>query len=549
MPKTLNFSISSFLTKNKSFWEYTVSISGVDSEGIGNAGDINIQARSLSLSDGARIGFVTNGQGDAGSVTIRALDAVSLSGRNSSIFSAVKDSGIGNGGDINIQARSLSLSDNAQVATSTLGTGNAGNIQINTLDNISINNGSLVRADTFGTGNAGNIAIQAGGAVSFDGIGSFGVTSGVFTLVGTGLEFAGTGKGGDININARSLSLLNGAQLNASTFGQGDAGSIFVKAKDSVSVVGVSPVNGDASRLTAAVNPGAIGKAGDLTIETGQLIVKDRAEVTVNSQGIGDAGELKITAGTIRLDNQGKLIAETASGNGGNILLRANDLLLLRGGSQISTTAGTAQAGGNGGNITINTPFIIAVPNEDSDILANAFSGRGGRVNITANGVYGIQFRSQPTLQSDITASSRFGVAGVVEINTPDIDPSRGLIALPAVVVNSPGLIASNCNAFIGKKGSEFTITGRGGLPLSPDDFLSSDVVWSDTRLAAITTQRQDFKTATGKFVPRSSVAIVPATGWIFNNKGEVTLISHAPNTAPQDFGAATCAGNLSSSN
>ncbi|NEU75635.1 filamentous hemagglutinin N-terminal domain-containing protein [Hassallia byssoidea VB512170] len=728
-------------------------LSVVDSEGIGNAGDINIQARSLSLSNGARIGFVTNGQGDAGSVTIRALDAVSLSGRNSSIFSAVKDSGIGNAGDINIQARSLSLSDNAQVATSTLGTGNAGNIQINTLDNISINNGSLIRADTFSNGNAGNIAIQAGGAVSFDGIGSFGVTSGVFTLVGTGLEFPGTGKGGDININARSLSLLNGAQLNASTFGQGDAGSIFVQAKDSVSVVGVSPVTGDASRLTAAVNPGAIGnagnltintgklmvrdggqissstsgkgdagnllvrasefvqaenspgvlattglfalvnptgegnakdltietgtltlrngaqvnattfgkgnagnlnirasdinligispqdmfpsalqvrvepkatgnggnltidtqrlsvtggarvaadttsignagnltvrakdsvevvgaspiikspslltaavnpgaigKAGDLTIETGQLIVKDTAQVTVNSQGTGDAGELKITAGTIRLDNQGKLIAETASGNGGNILLRANDLLVLRRGSQISTTAGNDRAGGNGGNITINTPFIIAVPNEDSNISANAFSGRGGRVNITANGVYGIQFRRQPTLQSDITASSQLGVAGVVEINTPDIDPSRGLIPLPAVVVNSPGLIASNCNAFIGKKGSEFTITGRGGLPLSPDDFLSSDVVWSDTRLAAITTKRQDLNTSTAKFVARSPVAIapggsltiVPATGWIFNNKGEVTLISHAANTERQDFGAATCAGNLSSSN
>ncbi|GAX40409.1 filamentous hemagglutinin outer membrane protein [Tolypothrix sp. NIES-4075] len=944
-------------------------LSAVDSEGIGNGGDINIQARSLSLSDGARIGFVTNGQGDAGSVTIRALDAVSLSGRNSSIFSAVGASGVGNGGDINIQARSLSLSDDAQVATSTLGTGNAGNIQINTLDNISINNGSLIRADTFSNGNAGNIAIQSGGAVSFDGIGSFGVTSGVFTLVGTGLEFPGTGKGGDININARSLSLTNGAQLNASTFGQGDAGSIFVQARDSVAVVGVSPVNGDASRLTtavnpgaignagnltietgqltvdkgaivstnteangnagnltintgklvvrdggqissntagkgdagnllvrasefvqaenspgvltttglfaqvtptgegnakdltietgrltlingaqvnattfgkgnagnlnirasdinligispqdmfpsalqvrvepgatgnggnltidtqrlsvtggarvaadttsmgnagnltvrakdsvevvgaspiirfpsllttsvnpgaigeagnltintgklvvrdggqissntsgkgdagnllvrasefvqaenspgvltttglfaqvtptgegnakdltietgrltlingaqvnattfgkgnagnlnirasdinligispqdmfpsalqvrvepgatgnggnltidtqrlsvtggarvaadttsignagnltvrakdsvevagaspiikspsrltAAVNPGAIGKAGDLTIETGQLIVKNRAEVTVNSQGTGDAGELKITAGTIRLDNQGKLIAETASGNGGNILLRADDLLLLRRGSQISTTAGTDRAGGDGGNITINTPFLIAVPNENSDILANAFTGRGGRVDITATGVYGIESRAQPTLQSDITASSTLGVAGVVEINTPDVDPSRGLIALPALVVNSPELFASECNAFIGKEGSTFSITGRGGLPPSPDDFLSSDVVWSDTRLTAMTTQRHDLNTSTAKFVGHSPVAIVPATGWIFNNKGEVTLISNAANADRQDFGAATCAGNLSSSN
>ena len=129
------------------------------------------------------------------------------------------------------------------------------------------------------------------------------------------------------------------------------------------------------------------------------------------------------------------------------------------------------------------------------------------------------------------------------------IDPSRGLIALPTVVVNSPGLAASNCNAFIGKEGSVFTITGRGGLPPSPDDFLSSDVVWSDTGVLAITTRRHDFKTMTGKPVAPEPVAIVPATDWIFDNKGEVTLISNAVNTAPHDFGVATCAGNLSSSN
>jgi large exoprotein involved in heme utilization and adhesion len=146
---------------------------------------------------------------------------------------------------------------------------------------------------------------------------------------------------------------------------------------------------------------------------------------------------------------------------------------------------------------------------------------------------------------NDITAISQDNpnLNAQVNINTPDIDPSRGLIALPAVVVNSPRLAGSNCNAFIGKKGSEFTITGRGGLPPSPDDFLSSDVVWSDTRLAAITTRRQDLNTTTGKFVAPEPVAIVPATGWIFNNKGEVTLISQVSDATSEYFSStsATC--------
>jgi filamentous hemagglutinin family protein len=123
--------------------------------------------------------------------------------------------------------------------------------------------------------------------------------------------------------------------------------------------------------------------------------------------------------------------AESASGNGGDINLQSN-LLLLRRGGQISTTAGTALAGGNGGNINIDAGFIVAVPQENSDITANAFSGNGGTVTINAQGIFGIQSRQQPTLQSDITASSTGGgINGVVDINTLDIDPNRAFINLP----------------------------------------------------------------------------------------------------------------------
>ncbi|MUG91879.1 hypothetical protein F7734_05095 [Scytonema sp. UIC 10036] len=57
------------------------------------------------------------------------------------------------------------------------------------------------------------------------------------------------------------------------------------------------------------------------------------------------------------------------NGNGGNINLNSN-LLLLRRGAKISTTAGTEQKGGDGGNININSKFIIAVPQENSARLS-----------------------------------------------------------------------------------------------------------------------------------------------------------------------------------
>ncbi|MBD0261725.1 MAG: S-layer family protein, partial [Tolypothrix sp. Co-bin9] len=132
----------------------------------------------------------------------------------------------------------------------------------------------------------------------------------------------------------------------------------------------------------------------------------------------------------------------------------------------------------------------------------------------------------QTTPQSDITASSTGGgINGVVDINTLEIDPSRGFIDLPTNVVNTSRLVAQSCSAF-GKGGSEFTVTGRGGLPDSPDDFLSSDVVWSDTRLTALPVSRSPGVTRSLRKTS-SGVAIVPATGWVFDEKkGEVTLIA-----------------------
>jgi len=191
---------------------------------------------------------------------------------------------------------------------------------------------------------------------------------------------------------------------------------------------------------------------------------------------------------------------------------------------------------------------VIAFPLENSDITANAFSGSGGRVSINATNLFNIAPLSRQDLErllgtndptkldprqlptNDITAVSQQNadLSGTVQINTPDIDPTRGLVTLPTVTENTPKPISSSCAAFNEiEGGSQFTITGRGGLPPSPDQPLTSDVVWSDTRLP--TTSQHKHKTHPAKPKPEP-VAIVPATGWVFNGKGEVTLISSAPN-------------------
>jgi large exoprotein involved in heme utilization and adhesion len=56
------------------------------------------------------------------------------------------------------------------------------------------------------------------------------------------------GKGGDIEITTGSLLLTNGGGLSANTFGQGDAGSVFIRARDIVRFDGMGS-NGTSSEL------------------------------------------------------------------------------------------------------------------------------------------------------------------------------------------------------------------------------------------------------------------------------------------------------------
>jgi filamentous hemagglutinin family protein len=643
-------------------------LSIVDSSGVGNSGDIQIIADSMSFTNGAQLVAATLGQGNAGNVIINARGRVSFDGTSSNgafssaAFTRVEEGGVGKGGDIRISADSLSLTNGAQLAADTRGQGDAGNVIIDaggrvsfdgisgdgrfksivltrveesgvgkggdiriSTDSLSLTNGAELLANTFGQGDAGNVIIDARGGVSFDNGNAF-----------SRVEEGGVGKGGNIRISADSLSLTNSAQLVANTSGRGDAGNIEINASESVSVSGTSSIAGFSSALFTSTNPNSTGIGGDIIVNTPNLRVSDAGvldartnnnrnggnitlnvrqayilnggqvlstsssagnagKITINAtdrvivsgndsafndrvtqfgtavapiddssglfvraQNTGSAGDIEITAPQILLNNTAILSAESESGNGGNINLFPNDLLLLRRGSQITTTAGNEQFGGDGGNINITTPngFVVGIPNENSDITANAFTGAGGEVNINAQGIFGIASRNRPTSLSDITASSDFGAEGIVELNTPDVDPSRGLIELPLSVIDASRQIASGCTPRTWRTG-RFVVTGRGGLPSNPREAFHSNTVitrWvtldKDTEtqvnkealptglserstdnqerfVEASTSNRFNQSSAT-KPVTTIPETIVPATGWVFKDNGEVQLISHA---------------------
>ncbi len=420
------------------------AFSTVVSGAVGNGGGIDIQTGSLALTNGAALSATTYGQGNAGSVFVQTDDSVSLSD-NSFIIGAVAPGGVGNGGDIDIQTRALIVTNGSQVDSTVFrqqgdfpgGQGRGGNIQVNASDSVTL-------SGTGSTGfSSGLVNVTERGAVGS--VGNITVSTGNFRVADGAIVAASTfnsGKGGDITINAKSFEAVNGGQVLTNTRNSGNAGSITLNATDRITLSGSDPNfaarltrieqglqssgstdrvsdvvrnEGPASGLFANANANSTGQGGSLRIETGELNIRDRAEVNVSSAGAGAAGDLAVAADSIRLDNQSSLRATTAAGNQGNITLRSGALLLRRGSNITTNAGGTA----TGGNITIDTDVLAAI--ENSDISANSQDARGGQVRINTSGIFGTEYRDQLTPLSDITATGGTPeLSGSVEINRLD---------------------------------------------------------------------------------------------------------------------------------
>ena len=321
--------------------------------------------------------------------------------------------------------------------------------------------------------------------------------------------------GGNIFVEAEALILRSGAQIRAESYGEGRGGNLTVSA-DSIELVGASK---DVSALSSEGADGS-GRAGNIVIHNAkQLTVRDGAVISVSSLGDGAAGNLEIESDSVFFDD-GILRANTTAGEG-NISLQAENILLRR--SQITTNA-TGEA--NGGNITVNTAILTAL---DSQITANAVQGRGGNINITTQGLF-------VSPNSKITAESEFDLDGVIEINTPDVD-SVQLEELPQEVVNVARLI--NQDFCAAGKGSDFVVTGRGGLPDSPTNVFSPDATWEDWRVVESDTVAQHSRSEVAFTEQQTKTETQPieAQGWTMTAKGKIRLTAQANTISPQDSG------------
>jgi filamentous hemagglutinin family protein len=487
----------------------------------GRGGAIFINTNTFEAISGGQLTAITSGNGPAGNITLRATDTVRIAGSDpsylarlaqfgsqldiyskprvgsigaaSGLFANTEPSSAGRGGNIQIETGQFTVQEGGRLVTSTSGIGRAGDIIVNAPDILLSGAASGLFAQTTTNADAGNLTIQP------------------------------RGNGQRVRVN-----LQDGAQISASTSSSGRGGQLTITAPESITLTGKGSV--------IAAGTGGSGAGGNLTLRTGTLNIQNQAEVTVSSSGTGSAGSLFVDANQIYLDNQGRIRADT-TGGGGNINLRS-PLIVLRNGSSITTDARGSDI--RGGDISINTDNLVAVPSENSDISANSANFRGGNVTVTASGIFGIEFREQVTPLSDITAtgvSEEF--SGTVELITPGIDPARGLAELPTEVVDASDAIAQGCRDV---QGSSFVVTGRGGLPPTPQQALGDDPRWRDWRTPA-EVSRQPNASRQGTLPSLANrrttkSALVEATRWVIEPDGQVILTASVPNvTSPNRWG------------
>ena len=411
-----------------------IDVNGVDS------GTIQIQGKQIDLATGAILWVQNRGEKIGGNITVNASDRILADGTSPNI----------------VTPDGLIFSTVSGIFNETVNEGNSGKI-ILSAPTITVQNGARILNRSFTPGTGGDLIINA---KTFKVSGASSIQGDLFSIAGS--ITTGTGKGGNVLLNAKDVALLNGGVLGALTIGEGTSGDITVNA-DTVLVNGLSPIL-SASALSLATL-GGTGKADNLIINTRSLDISDGGVVASSSFGPGNAGSITINA-TDYLSIKGveqvignygtglsstvapplepykslfNLLENDATGSSGSIIINTPKLSLSNRAYIVVENTGSGSAGElrvNASSIVINSEASLSASSEsgqggniiirsDSLLLRNRGaiytyamgSGNGGNINITANTLVGIE-------NSDIVASAAKGRGGNIQITT------QGLIGL-----------------------------------------------------------------------------------------------------------------------
>ncbi|HBB30788.1 MAG TPA: hypothetical protein DC064_02885 [Cyanobacteria bacterium UBA9273] len=388
------------------------------SSAFGNGGDIIVAAHNnINLNPGSTLesaGLL------GGNITLNSLNGI-LDINDGVVASLSRNTDAGIAGDINLSAESIKVANFSIVGTGGIsGQGQGGNLNLNAADLVEI--------------------------IYFGGVSTTNPVNPLIALFkeaagGTGLSTttADTSNAGDLTINTSRLSIRNQSGMDNLTGiatynlrgSSGNAGNLTINASDSVEIIGNQPgefipVFDDAiadnfigidTGVSSATN--GSGDAGNLTINTGKLTVRDGAGISTGTtrDSTGNGGILRVNATElVALRGFAGLGTGTVTpGKGGDLIVNVptGELILQDGAGLAADTLGA----GNAGNLNINADKI-SVQNGSRIGSSTTADGAGSTITIKANNLAAIGTSADGVVPSGLfTNSTGVGDAGNLEID------------------------------------------------------------------------------------------------------------------------------------
>ncbi|MBP2293277.1 beta strand repeat-containing protein [Azospirillum rugosum] len=345
-----------------------------DSYGTGDAGTVRVQtAGDLRIGGGTWISSETYRSGLGGAVTVRA-GTLTIAGDPDQSFTGIFTNTYGSGraGTIDVATTdALSLTNRSQISSDTYGSGGAGTVGVTAAGTLLLNPGGFISSDTYGRGNAGAVTVGAGNLMVLGNAGTD------FTGISSNAVGSSEGQAGTVKVTAAgALTLASAGQIGTNTFSVGDAGSVFVQA-DTLAISG----NGSPffTGIFSSAAPGATGDGGAVTMQARTIRLDRDGLVATENFGTGVGGPIRITATDTLAFDGAAVRTRTAAGDGGDIAVQVGRLLDMRNSEVTTSVAGGT---GSGGNIVIDPPFVVL---QNSRIQANAQKGGGGNITVRAD--------------------------------------------------------------------------------------------------------------------------------------------------------------------
>ncbi len=332
--------------------------------------------------------------------------------------------------------------------------------------------------------------------------------------------------GGDIQLQGRQISLQDGASLLGLTLGNLPGGKITVNAAQSLTITGIGDYENVARKLTTGnvglneLHSGIFaitlntGKAGNIMINTPQLIANNGAYIATSTLAPGQGGNILLNTSLLQLNssfiatgtaginsgdagdltintnqfiaNNNAILATSSFGNGkgGNLTVNATDLIKLIGIDPFQVTPNTnviaftgfssgAVGTGKAGNILVNTKKLIML--SGAELSASVYNtGDGGNITINATKsleVVGISPNGKNlTSINALTNPGSTGQGGSLLIQTPNLTlQDGGRLGVRSQGTGKTGnlqIIADQVK-FINQAGIEGTSSAGAGANLS----------------------------------------------------------------------------------